>query len=99
MNWLIDKNQDTRLTALQKSVLDLIPPAPSTIRSREIADILAKEQSQISDIPKKLTDKRYILSPHYGEADNSLKLVKLKLASKPINTNNLQAKKFYVSQV
>ena len=68
MNWLIDKNQDnTRLTALQKSVLDLIPPAPSTIRSREIADILAKEQSQISDILKKLTDKGYILSPHYGE--------------------------------
>ena len=51
MSWQIDKGQDDRqLTALQNDVLQLVPSSPASIRSREIADQLMKEQSQISDI-------------------------------------------------
>ena len=68
MSWQIDKGQDDKqLTALQSEVLKLVPPAPETIRSREIADRLGKEQSQISDILKKLANRGYVSSPAYGE--------------------------------
>lgn len=68
MCWQIDKEQDDRkLTALQSNVLKLVPKAPETIRSREIAGKLEKEQSQISDILKKLNYRGYIISPAYGE--------------------------------
>ena len=72
MSWQIDKGQDDRqLTALQNDVLQLVPLAPASIRSREIADKLAKEQSQISDILKKLTDRGYVFSPTYSEYSKS----------------------------
>ena len=72
MNWQIDMGQDDRqLTALQNDVLQLVPLAPASIRSREIADKLAKEQSQISDILKKLTDRGYVFSPTYSEYSKS----------------------------
>jgi len=68
MHWEIDKSQDdSQLTALQKSVLELVLPVPASIRSITIAQKLGKEQSQISDILKKLTDRGYIFSPDYGE--------------------------------
>ena len=68
MSWQIDKGQDDRqLTALQNDVLKLVPKAPETIRSREIAGKLEKEQSQISDILKKLNHRGYVISPAYGE--------------------------------
>ncbi|MGB2319583.1 MAG: AAA family ATPase [Candidatus Puniceispirillum sp.] len=68
MSWQIDKGQDDRqLTALQNDVLQLVPLTPASIRSREIANKLAKEQSQISDILKKLTDRGYVFSPTYSE--------------------------------
>jgi len=72
MSWRIDKGQDDRqLTALQNDVLQLVPLTPASIRSREIADKLAKEQSQISDILKKLTDRGYVFSPTYSEYSKS----------------------------
>jgi RecA-family ATPase len=72
MSWQIDKGQDDRqLTALQNDVLQLVPFTPASIRSREIADKLAKEQSQISDILKKLTDRGYVFSPTYSEYSKS----------------------------
>ena len=68
MSWQTDRGQDDRqLTALQNDVLQLVPLTPASIRSREIADKLAKEQSQISDILKKLTDIGYVFSPTYSE--------------------------------
>ena len=68
MHWEIDKSQDdSQLTALQKSVLELVLPVPASIRSSTIAQKLGKEQSQISDILKKLTDRGYIFSPDYSE--------------------------------
>lgn len=68
MCWQIDKEQDNRqLTALQSNVLKLVPKAPKTIQSREIAGQLGKEQSQISVILKKLNYRGYIISPAYGE--------------------------------
>lgn len=68
MSWQIDKGQDDKqLTALQSEVLKLVPAAPETIRSREIADRLGKEQSQISDILRKLANRGYVSSPAYGE--------------------------------
>ena len=68
MSWQIDKGQDDKqLTALQSEVLKLVPAAPETIRSRKIADRLGKEQSQISDILKKLANRGYVSSPAYGE--------------------------------
>ncbi len=68
MCWQIDKEQDDRkLTALQSNVLKLVPKSPETIRSREIAGKLEKEQSQISDILKKLNYRGYVISPAYGE--------------------------------
>ncbi|MDB2528892.1 AAA family ATPase [Alphaproteobacteria bacterium] len=72
MSWQIDKGQDDRqLTALQNDVLQLVPFTPASIRSREIADKLAKEQSQISEILKKLTDRGYVFSPTYSEYSKS----------------------------
>ena len=72
MIWQIDKGQDDRqLTALQQDVLQLVPTIPTSIRSREIAAKLAKEQSQISDILKKLTDRGYVFSPSYSEYSKS----------------------------
>ena len=63
-----NKEQDDRkLTALQSNVLKLVPKAPETIRSREIAGKLEKEQSQISDILKKLNYRGYVISPAFGE--------------------------------
>ena len=68
MCWQIDKEQDDRqLTALQSNVLKLVPKAPETIRPREIAGQLGKEQSQISEILKKLNYRGYVISPAYGE--------------------------------
>ena len=68
MSWQIDKGQnDKQLTALQSDVLKLVPAAPETIRSREIAVRLGKEQSQISEILKKLANRGYVISPAYGE--------------------------------
>ena len=65
MSWQIDKGQDDKqLTALQSEVLKLVPPAPETIRSREIADRLGKEQSQISDILKSLLTEDTYPAPH-----------------------------------
>ena len=73
MSWQIDKGQDDRqLTALQNDVLQLVPLTPASIRSREIANKLAKEQSQISDILKKLTNRGYVFSPSYSEYSKSL---------------------------
>ena len=55
MQWQIDKNQDEApLTGLQKSVLDLVPEKTTSTKSSIIASKLNKEQSQISDILKKL---------------------------------------------
>lgn len=72
MSWQIDKGQDGRqLTALQNDVLQLVPLTPASIRSREIANKLAKEQSQISDILKKLTDRGYVFSHTYSEYSKS----------------------------
>lgn len=72
MNWQIDKGQDDRqLTALQNDVLQLVPTIPASIRSREIADQLGKEQSQISDILKKLTNRGFIFGPVYSEYSKS----------------------------
>ena len=72
MSWLIDKGQDdSQLTALQNSVLDLVPVTPTSTRSREIAEQLGKEQSQISDILKKLANRGYIFSPKYSEYSQS----------------------------
>ena len=72
MSWLIDNGQDdSQLTALQNSVLGLVPVTPTSTRSREIADQLGKEQSQISDILKKLADRGYIFSPKYSEYSQS----------------------------
>ena len=72
MSWQIDKGQDDRqLTALQNDVLQLVPLTPASIRSREIADKLAKEQSQISDILKKLTNRGYVFSSAYSEYSKS----------------------------
>ena len=68
MHWQIDKNQDeTPLTGLQKSVLDLVSEEPTSTKSSIIASKLNKEQSQISDILKKLKVKGYIYNPQYGE--------------------------------
>ena len=68
MHWQIDKNQDeTPLTGLQKSVLDLVSEEPTSTKSGIIASKLNKEQSQISGILKKLKVKGYIYNPHYGE--------------------------------
>lgn len=68
MSWQIDQGQDDRqLTALQNDVLQLVPSSPASIRSREIADQLMKEQSQISDILKKLTNRGCVFSPAYSE--------------------------------
>ena len=68
MQWQIDKNQDeTPLTGLQKSVLDLVPEETTSTKSSIIASKLNKEQSQISDILKKLKVKGYIYNPQYGE--------------------------------
>ena len=68
MQWQIDKNQDeTPLTGLQKSVLDLVSREPTSTKSSIIASKLNKEQSQISDILKKLKVKGYIYNPQYGE--------------------------------
>ena len=68
MHWQIDKNQDeTPLTGLQKSVLDLVSEEPTSTKSSIIASKLNKEQSQISGILKKLKVKGYIYNPHYGE--------------------------------
>jgi len=68
MSWQIDKGQDDKqLTALQSEVLKLVPAEPETIRSRKIADRLGKEQSQISDILKKLANRGYVISPSYSE--------------------------------
>ena len=72
MSWQIYKEQDDRqLTALQNDVLQLVPLTPASIRSREIANKLAKEQSQISDILKKLTNRGFIFSPVYSEYSKS----------------------------
>jgi DNA-binding MarR family transcriptional regulator len=72
MSWQIDKGQDDRqLTALQNDVLQLVPSSPTSIRSREIAGQLGKEQSQISDILKKLTNRGFIFSPTYSEYSKS----------------------------
>ena len=68
MQWQIDKHQDeTPITGLQKSVLNLVPEAPKSTKSCIIASKLDKEQSQISDILKKLKVKGYIFSPQYGD--------------------------------
>ncbi len=68
MHWKIDKNQDdNQLTGLQKSVLGLVPASPASTRSRAIAAKLGKEQSQISDILKKLIDRGYISNAEYGK--------------------------------
>jgi predicted HTH transcriptional regulator len=68
MHWKIDKSQDDiQLTGLQKSVLGLAPASPASTRSRAIAAKLGKEQSQISDVLKKLIDRGYISNAEYGE--------------------------------
>ena len=68
MQWQIDKHQDeTPITGLQKSVLNLVPEPPKSTKSCIIASKLDKEQSQISDILKKLKVKGYIFSPQYGD--------------------------------
>jgi len=68
MSWQIDKGQnDKQLAPLQIEVLKLVPAAPETIRSREIADRLGKEQSQISEILKKLANQGRVFSPSYSE--------------------------------
>ena len=68
MQWQIDKDQnESPLTGLQKSVLDLVPKDPMSIKSSIIAEKLDKEQSQISDILKRLKVKGYIFNPQYGD--------------------------------
>jgi len=65
------RNRSERTCVLQYDVLQLVPLTPTSIRSREIADKLAKEQSQVSDILKKLTDRGYVFSPTYSEYSKS----------------------------